>query len=122
MVDTVQTTQSAGTQHADQYSTTVSVECYEFDRLRRIKWFPDLQQAYIWIEEQRQVRQEEEWFTTMPFAYLCERMNSRWQRGRNGVTVAESDDYLFRAYYEPDVPSGPPGQTNQQDVTLLRVA
>ena len=108
-------------QHADQYSTTISVECYEFDRLRRIKWFPDLQVAYLWIEEQRQLHQDEEWNSTTTFADLCTKMNRKWQRGRNGVTVAESEDYIFRTYYEPDVPSGPP-PTNQTNQSVVQVA
>lgn len=85
-----------------RYHTVVSVEYVMYNEVRRIKWFSDIQMAWIWINQEVERRHEEEWEIT-PFLTVADQMDRDWRRGfgEEGVCVAEDDGYEYIAYYEP---------------------
>jgi hypothetical protein len=104
--DYLQTTQTRSneSQDANRYTTVVLVECYIDNRLRKIKWFSDLQQAYMWCIKKIDTFPEEFWRVDNSFLEFADVMDRRWQEGRrNGYTIAESLNIKYRAYYEPNV-------------------
>ncbi len=87
----------------NRWYTTVSVEIYINERMRYIKWFSDLQMAYLWVKEH--IRTVNEPFTMEnDFVRFAERMDQRWSERRDGCTLASNARYKYRVYYEPDVP------------------
>ena len=104
--DYLQTTQTLSneSQHANRYTTVVLIELYIDNRLRKIKWFSDLQQAYLWCMNKLDSFPEELWRVADSFLEFADTMDRRWQEGRrNGCTIAESLNIKYRAYYEPNV-------------------
>jgi hypothetical protein len=90
---------------ANRYYTTVSVEVSINDRVRRIRWFSDLQLAYLWVMSDIRNYLEESW-TTRNFIDFANQMDRRWQERRpNGHIVALSDRMEYRAFYEPTINS-----------------
>ena len=75
-----------------------------YDEVRLIKWFSDIQMAWIWINQEVARRDGEEWEIT-PFLETADQMDIAWRRGfgEQGITVAEDDGYEYIAYYEPTV-------------------
>jgi hypothetical protein len=91
----------------NRWHTTVSVEIYINGRLRYIKWFSDLQMAYLWVVGQERVHNEPLTYTHN-FVEFADRMDRRWQEHPNQTcTVASSATYKYKAAYEPDVPYRP---------------
>jgi hypothetical protein len=86
----------------NRYHTVVSVEYAMYDEVRLIKWFSDIQMAWIWINQEVARRDGEEWEIT-PFLETADQMDIAWRRGfgEQGITVAEDDGYEYIAYYEP---------------------
>ncbi len=88
----------------NRWHTTVSVEVYINGQMRHIKWFSDLQMAYIWITKQEQVNNEPLNYHEN-FVEVADAMDRRWrQRPNEGCTIARSYSYKYKATYEPDVP------------------
>jgi len=89
----------------NRYTTTVSIEVYQNGILRYIKWFSDLQMAYIWCMNQLVLYPDQEWDYDSDFLEFATFMDRRYRAmGLNGgYTVAESTRYKYRAYYEPNV-------------------
>jgi len=89
--------------HANRYNTTVSVETILNSEVRNLKWFTDLQMAYLWSIEQVKLQPNEEWLINDSFLDFASTMDRRWQRGStNGVCIARCSSIEYRAYYEPD--------------------
>ena len=86
----------------NRYQTVVSVEVYNGDNLRQIKWFSDIQMAWIWIKDQTLLLETVEWDITS-FIPCADEMDSQWRygHGENGICVATGGQYEFMAYYEP---------------------
>lgn len=89
---------------ANRYTTVVLVELYIDNRLRKIKWFSDLQQAYMWCMNKLDTFPEEHWQLDNSFLEFADAMDRHWQAGRrNGYNIAKSPSIKYRAYYEPNV-------------------
>ncbi len=86
----------------NRYHTTVCVEYVIDDDVRHIKWFSDIQMAWIWIREQVNRRDDREEWDVSPFLATADAMDREWRRNR-GVTVADCDGYEYCTYYEPTV-------------------
>ena len=89
---------------ANRYHTVVSVEyCVDGD-VRLIKWFSDIQMAWIWISGQVRERHGENW-DIAPFLTTANAMERQWRQGfgDDGFCVADSDGYEYITYYEPTV-------------------
>jgi hypothetical protein len=87
---------------ANRYNTTVSVETIVNSDVRNLKWFTDLQMAYLWCIEQTKLQSNEEWLINDSFIDFANTMDRRWQRGSTiGVCIAKSSSIEYRAYYEP---------------------
>lgn len=87
----------------NRWHTTVSVEIYIHDRMRYIKWFSDLQMAYLWVNGH--VRTLNEPFDMENnFVRFADRMDQRWTERQDGCTLATNSQYKYRVYYEPGVP------------------
>ena len=100
----------------NRWHTTVSVEVYINRRMRYIKWFSDLQMAYLWVASQERVINE-------PLAYnhnfveFADAFDRRWQeRPTEGSTMATSSTYRYRLYYEPDVPYRPHEEQQRNNI------
>ena len=88
--------------HANRYNTTVSVETIVNSDVRNLKWFTDLQMAYLWSIEQTKLQPNEDWIINDSFVDFANTMDRRWQRGNtNGASIARSISIEYRAYYEP---------------------
>jgi len=87
---------------ANRYYTPIAVELYVENRLRNIKWFPDLQLAHMWCMEEVQNQPEEDWISVRTrFPQFADEMDIRWQQGHSGKRVAYSDSIEYRVHYEP---------------------
>ncbi len=85
----------------NRYHTTVSLEFYEESTLRRVYWFSDFQEAYLFVKKYTEERPLLQW-RTASFENRCERMDRQWQINQEGVLLASCGQYRFRACYEPD--------------------
>ena len=87
-----------------RYSTVVSVEYYINDDVRHIKWFSDIQMAWIWINHQVRQYHGEEW-EVCPFLTIADSMDYEWRQGNghHGMVVAYREGYEYAAYYEPTI-------------------
>lgn len=91
------------TQTPNRFTTTVAIECYIDDRLRRVRWFSDMQMAYLWTKRQVEQSPTEEWDVDS-FQEACNMMDSRWARGQQeAYCVAQGDSVCFYFRYEPSV-------------------
>jgi hypothetical protein len=98
----------------NRWYTTVSVEVYINGRMRHIKWFSDLQMAYIWVASQERVINEPLTYHR-DFVEFADAFDRRWQRRPNeGCTIARSSSYKYRMTYEPDVPYRPQEEQRMQ--------
>jgi hypothetical protein len=98
----------------NRWHTTVSVEIYINNRLRYIKWFSDLQMAYIWVAGQERVHNETLTYNRN-FVEFADAMDRRWQiRPNESCAMATSTTYRYRIAYEPDVPYRPGEQQTIQ--------
>lgn len=106
----------------NRWHTTVSVEVYINGQMRHIKWFSDLQMAYIWIANQERDNNEPLNYNRN-FVELANAMDRRWQQRPNeGCTIARSYSYKYKATYEPDVSYRPGDQspTRRQNIQLIQ--
>lgn len=102
--DSEDSTNSTEPPTPNRWYTTVSVEVYINDRMRHIKWFSDLQMAYIWVASQERIINESLTYHR-DFVEFADAFDRRWQRRPNeGCTVARSSTYKYRMTYEPTVP------------------
>ena len=90
-------------EHVDQWHTAVSVQVEIDGDVRRIKWFPDLQLAYMSVNDFVRQHSDESW-TLRTFQQTVRIMNERWEarRGDEGFIIAKADGVKFRAFYEPE--------------------
>jgi hypothetical protein len=97
----------------NRWYTTISVEIYDRRQLRYIKWFSDLQMAYLWVKDH--LRTFNEPFTMEnDFIRFADRMDQRWTQRHDGCTLASNSRYKYRVYYEPDVPFRHEDQQQEQ--------
>jgi hypothetical protein len=89
--------------HADQWHTAVSVQVEIDGDVRRIKWFSDLQLAWMSVDDFVRGHPDEDW-TLRTFRQTVRIMNERWEthRGEEGFLIAKADGVKFRAFYEPE--------------------
>ncbi len=89
--------------HADQWNTAVSVQVEIDGDVRRIKWFTDLQLAYISVKDFVRQHSDDSW-TLRTFQQTVRIMNERWEadRGDEGFLIAKAEGVKFRAFYEPE--------------------
>jgi hypothetical protein len=89
--------------HADQWNTAVSVQVEIDGDVRRIKWFGDLQLAYISVKDFVRQHPDNDW-TLRTFQQTARIMKERWEarRGDEGFIIAKTDGVKFRAFYEPE--------------------
>ncbi len=87
----------------NRWYTTVSVEIYINERMRYIKWFSDLQMAYLWVKDHIHTLNEP-FNMENNFVHFADRMDQRWRDRQDGCTLASNARYKYRVYYEPDVP------------------
>ena len=100
--ETIQPQQPRQRPEVNRYYTPVFVEVYEDTRLRRVKWFSDLQLAHMWCMEEVARYPKEEWITVHRcFPGFADGMDRRWNQGYFGKLVAYSDYYEYRVCYEP---------------------
>jgi hypothetical protein len=89
---------------ANRYTTSVCIEVIESNIIRKVKWFSDLQMAYLWCINKIQLYDNEQWERVFSFQEFADNMDRRWRRGNtNGYPVAYSSRVECRAYYEPTV-------------------
>jgi hypothetical protein len=89
-------------EEVNRYHTATSVEYSVDDTIREIKWFTDIQMAYIWILEKIRERHESDQWTIRSFEETANRLEERWYEGKDGLVVAKMDEYKFRVYYNPE--------------------
>lgn len=89
--------------HADQWYTAVSVQVEIDGDVRRIKWFTDLQLAYLSVKDFVAEHPDDNW-TLRTFQQTVRIMNERWEadRGDEGFIIAKAEGVKFRAFYEPE--------------------
>jgi hypothetical protein len=89
--------------HADQWNTAVSVQVEIDGDVRRIKWFTDLQLAYLSVKDFVGEHPDDSW-TLRTFQQTVRIMNERWEadRGDEGFIIAKAEGVKFRAFYEPE--------------------
>jgi hypothetical protein len=89
--------------HADQWYTAVSVQVEIDGDVRRIKWFTDLQLAYLSVKDFVREHPDDNW-TLRTFQQTVRIMNERWvaDRGDEGFLIAKAEGVKFRAFYEPE--------------------
>ena len=99
--------------HADQWNTAVSVQVEIDGDVRRIKWFTDLQLAYISVKDFVAEHPDDNW-TLRTFEQTARIMKERWEadRGDEGFVIAKTDGVKFRAFYEPEENESIHRQTN----------
>ncbi len=87
----------------DQWHTAVSVQVEIDGDVRRIKWFGDLQLAYMSVNDFVKEHPDESW-TLRTFQQTARIMKERWEshRGEEGFVIAKADGVKFRAFYEPE--------------------
>jgi hypothetical protein len=87
---------------ANRYYTRVSVEVIFYDQIIRIKWFSDLQLAYMWCIEQKNLHSEEEWEPVKSFPEFATMMDTRWAcvQSRCECTLLRSESYVYKLWYE----------------------
>ena len=87
----------------DQWYTAVSVQVEIDGDVRRIKWFGDLQLAYMSVSDFVKEHPDESW-TLRTFQQTARIMKERWlnHRGDDGFVIAKADGVKFRAFYEPE--------------------
>jgi hypothetical protein len=87
----------------DQWNTAVSVQVEIDGDVRRIKWFSDLQLAWMSVDNFVREHPENDW-TLRTFRQTVRIMNERWaeHRGDDGFLIAKADGVKFRAFYEPE--------------------
>jgi len=91
----------------NRYTTEVSVELYVRTVLRRIRWFSDLQLAYIWCISEKELLDDDfppiVWSPVKPFLEFADLMDRRWAQvgARCGCTLLYSDIYRYKVCYEP---------------------
>lgn len=90
-------------QHVDQWYTAVSVQVEIDGDIRRVKWFSDLQLAYISVSDFVREHPDDNW-TLRTFQQTARIMKERWEadRGDEGFIIAKTDGVKFRAFYEPE--------------------
>ena len=97
-------------QEANRYYTPVSVEIYVNSRLLRIKWFSDLQLAYLYCMNQKEMARDNDWqtpYTNFPaFAdqmdYLWARRAERTSSSLCALYIEEPEFVEYWLTYEPD--------------------
>ncbi len=85
----------------DRWNTKVSLEVYQRGILRRVRWFSDLQDAYLWVKEQTEQTREINWILRT-FTAVCRDLDQRWNNGDNGTTIALGGSNRFYVQYEPE--------------------
>lgn len=87
----------------DQWHTAVSVQVEIDGDVRRIKWFSDLQLAWMSVNDFVREHADEPW-TLRTFQQTARIMKERWlnHRGDEGFVIAKADGVKFRAFYEPE--------------------
>lgn len=87
----------------DQWHTAVSVQVEIDGDFRRIKWFSDLQLAWMSVNDFVRENPDESW-TLRTFQQTARIMKERWlnHRGDEGFVIAKTDGIKFRAFYEPE--------------------
>ena len=92
-----------------RYGTVAIHYMYE-DDVRMIKWFSDIQMAWMWIRQRVNTVHRDEWWDMNPFLTCVYDMDRQWNvgDGDDGKALAENaiaSDYEaeYRAYYKPDV-------------------
>ena len=87
----------------DQWHTVVSVQVEIDGNIRRVKWFSDLQNAWMSVSSFVQDHPNENW-TLATFQQTARIMKDRWyaHRGEDGFTIAKTEGIKFRAFYEPE--------------------
>lgn len=86
---------------ANRWNTKVSLECWQSGSIRRLLWFSDLQDAYIWVREHTEQNREINWILRS-FTAVARDLDERWNNGENGVTIAIGGSRKFRVQYEPE--------------------
>ncbi len=79
------------------------------DPLRMIKWFSDIQMAWMWVRQRVNTVHRDDWAMN-PFLTCVYDMDLQWNvgDGEDGKALAENLDTFvydgeYRAYYKPDV-------------------
>ena len=87
----------------DQWNTAVSVQVEIDGDVRRIKWFTDLQLAWMSVKDFVREHPDESW-TLRTFRQTARIMKERWEtyRGDEGFVIAKTEGIKFRAFYEPE--------------------
>ena len=89
---------------ANRYTTSVCIEVMESNIIRKVKWFSDLQMAYLWCINKIHSYPDEHWERIFSFQEFADNMDRRWRRGNtNGYPIAYSSRVEYRAYYDPTV-------------------
>ena len=93
----------------NRYDTTICVEYCVNDEVRHIKWFSDIQMAWIWIisriHNYHNQTQDEEW-RHLTFLACADRLDRRWRDGnQDGMLMANhiTNNYAYYVSYEPTV-------------------
>jgi hypothetical protein len=96
-------------QHANRWNTPVSLEVIENGYIRKIRWFSDLQMAWIYVQKSVTKNTNQTW-NLRSFERTANAMDERWEDGRGdlGYVIAKSRRCKFRVFYEPDEEVSPP--------------
>lgn len=89
----------------NRYDTVVAVEAYNNEDLHLIKWFSDIQMAWIWIKNQTELIQTVDDWDVTGFITCADSMDTNWRNGygENGYCVVTGDPFEFIAYYKPSL-------------------
>lgn len=92
------------TQTPDRWHTPVSITHTLNGRITNVRYFTDLQMAYLYVKQQTQLLNDMDWDLSS-FSETCSEMDRRWQRNQTGYTIALGEGCRFKAHYEPHMTS-----------------
>jgi hypothetical protein len=83
--------------------TVTSVEYSVRNKIKKLKWFKNIVEAYAWIEKKiPKIYDDIDDWDVRSLEETADRLEERWHNGKNGIIVAKLDQYRFRVYYNPD--------------------
>lgn len=89
-------------EEVSRFYTASSVEYIVDSEIREVKWFTDIQMAYLWIMEKiNRISDMQDW-TIRSFEETADRLEERWYEGKDGLVVAKLEECKFRIFYNPE--------------------
>jgi hypothetical protein len=92
-------------EEVNRFYTATSVEYSVDGTIRELKWFTDIQMAYLWILNKTKNISYDTYDTQWDirtFEETADRLEERWYDGKDGLVVAKMEEHKFRVFYNPE--------------------